>query len=73
MSDLGSDFVNTADLKKRWRKKDIKTVRRIIARYQEILKPVKIGRILLLEIENVRAFEDGMRVINIPKKGMKKE
>ena len=60
---MDQTYFTVIDLMERWRKESKKTVYRLIQRYRSILKPVKIGRELLIEIENVKKFEEQMRVI----------
>ena len=48
----------------RWRKASKKPVYTIIHRYTEILKPIKIGRRILIDQENVEKFENDMRIAN---------
>jgi len=56
------ELLTTKELGKRWKKESLKTVRNIIKRYEGILKPIKVGREILVEPENVRRFEEGRRV-----------
>lgn len=56
--------VTPNELMARWKKGNIKTIYRLIKRYAHILKPVKIGRSLLIDIENIEQFEQEMRVKN---------
>lgn len=56
------EMLNTEDLKKRWRKKSRKTVRQMVHRYETILKPMRIGREILIAPENVKKFEEQMRI-----------
>lgn len=63
MSDSDCDYFTAADLQKRWRKKNIKTIYRYVKSYNDILKPIKMGRDLLFSVDNVEKFEKQMRVI----------
>lgn len=51
------------ELQERWRKDSTKTIYRIINRYKKILKPMKIGRSILIDIENIEKFESQMRTV----------
>ena len=59
-----SKKITPEELMTRWRKASKKPVYTIIHRYTEILKPIKIGRRILIDQENVEKFENDMRIAN---------
>lgn len=60
--DLGTKLLTVTDLVARWGMSQ-KTVYRIAAQYLGILDPVKIGRAYRFEPDNVRKFEEQMRMV----------
>jgi len=60
---LGPDLLTVTQLSKRWAKEP-QTIWRIAKRYKAILQPVKIGRSLLFDPENVKKFEESKRMVS---------
>lgn len=60
--DLSTKLLTIEDLMARWSMSQ-KTIYRITAQYREILDPKKIGREFRFEPENVKTFEDQMRMV----------
>ena len=64
MSDnVNVSFINTEKLRKRWGKKNRKAVRKIIHQYLDILKPIKLGKEILIDPKNIKIFELNQRIV----------
>ncbi len=60
--ELGPDLITVKQLQKRWGKKDAEAIRHLVRRYNHILQPMRIGKTLYFYTENIKKFEDSMRV-----------
>lgn len=55
-------YLTLEELRERWRKDSVRTVRRILARHGDVLRPVKIGGSLLVSDAAVKKYEERMRL-----------
>lgn len=61
---MDNDLVTVADLQERWRIKWPDTIYRMAKKYRQTLQPIKIGRTMLFNEENIKKFEQERRVIS---------
>jgi len=62
MAKKNEQKLTAEDLRVRFQCDTVETVYVWAKRYREILQPMKIGRKLLFNIENVKKFEEHMKV-----------
>jgi hypothetical protein len=55
-------YFTAEELRVRWKRDDAKLIYNMLRRYDRELRTLRIGKRLLIPIENVKKFEERMRV-----------
>lgn len=59
---MAENYITIKQFQERFRLVSYDSALRIVRRYQDILKPIKVGRRILIQIGNLHLFERDMRV-----------